>query len=171
MDEEEEGGTVGVDAISGFRIGDREGAGQGVTAGSVWADCEEGRRLWIPFVFFSQDPIGVSIMPVCEIYTPTPQIWMCKRSVQSVCPIKLHFTYSWSVQKSLSCHPPSGIHWNFEVLLLWPEVYNVCFSLPTHPQGDCTDDGFSLSPLCSHLKKVEEKNPIQQLMKVRPGLT
>lgn len=73
MDAEGEGGTVGGnDAISGFRTGDREGAGQGVTA--VWADCEEGRHLWIPFVFFSQDRIGVSIMPVCETNTPTHQI-------------------------------------------------------------------------------------------------
>lgn len=71
MDAEGEGGTVGGnDAVSGFRIGNGERAGQGVIAGSVWADCEEGRHLWIPFVFVSQDHIGVSNMPVCETDTP-----------------------------------------------------------------------------------------------------
>lgn len=75
MDTEGEGGTVGGDdAVSGFGIEDGEGAGQGVIAGSVWADCGEGKHLWIPFVFLSQHLTGVSIMPVCGTDTPTPQI-------------------------------------------------------------------------------------------------
>lgn len=78
MGAEGEGETVGGDdAVSRLRTGDWEGAGQGVTAGPVWADCEEGsqgQHLWLSFVFFSQGHTGVSTTPVCETDTSTPQI-------------------------------------------------------------------------------------------------
>lgn len=76
MGVEGQGGTVGGDdVVSGLRTGDREGAGQGIPAGPLWADCEEGsqgQHLWISSAFFSQGHIGVSTIPVCETDTSTP---------------------------------------------------------------------------------------------------
>lgn len=71
MDAEGEGGTVGGDdAVSRLRTGDGEGTGQGVRAGSVWADGEEGSSLWIAFVLFCQ-----------EKHIQVLALWQCVRQI------------------------------------------------------------------------------------------